>query len=75
MSWLVQSADLNPIELVWDEIDQIVRAKQPTNTAHVWQFIRKSWAKLSSVYLQSEVERMLRICEAMIVTKEGHFDE
>ena len=30
MSWTAQSADLNPIELVWDELDQ------PTSAAHLW---------------------------------------
>ena len=36
MSWVAQSAGLNPTELVWDEFDQKVRAKQPTNEAHLW---------------------------------------
>ena len=35
ISCLVQSADLNPIELVWDELGQKVRAKQPTSVAHL----------------------------------------
>ncbi len=75
MSWLVQSAILNPIELLWDELDRKVRAKQPTSAAHLWQLLQESWAELSSVYLQSLVERMLRICEAVIAAKGGHFDE
>ena len=64
MSWLAQSVDLNPIELVWDELDQKVRAKQPTSAAHFWQWLQKSWAELFSVNFQSLVEKMLRICEA-----------
>ena len=36
MGWPVQSADLNPIELVWDELGQKVRAKQPTNVTHLF---------------------------------------
>ena len=75
MSWLAQSMDLNPIELVRDELDQKVRAKQSTSASHLWQLSQESWAELSSVYLQSLVERMLRICEAVIATKEVHFDE
>ena len=35
MSWPMQSVDLNPIELVWDELEQKVRAKQPTSEAHL----------------------------------------
>ena len=37
MSWPVQSVDLNPIELVWDELDQKVRDKQPTSASHLRQ--------------------------------------
>ena len=51
MSWPVQSVNLNPIELVWDEFDQKVRAKQPTSVAHLWLLSQKSWVELSSVYL------------------------
>ena len=61
MSWLAQSADLNPIELVWDELGWKVRAKQPTSVAHLWQLLQKSWAEVFSVYSQSLVERIQRI--------------
>ena len=75
MSWPVQPTDLNPSELVWDELEQKVNAKQPTSVAYFWQLLEESWAELSSVYLQSLEERMPRICEAVIVAKGGHFDE
>ena len=51
MFWLAQSSDLNTIELVWDELDQKVRAKQPTSTAYFWLLLQENWAELSSVYL------------------------
>ena len=50
-SWRSQSAVLNPIELVWDEFDRKVRAKQPTSVAYLWQLLHESWKELSSVYL------------------------
>ena len=53
MSLPVQSADINPIELVWDEPDRKVKTKQHTSAAHLWQLLRESWVELSSVYLQS----------------------
>ena len=67
--WPAQSADLNPKELVCDELEQNVSAKQSTSTAHLWQLLLEIWAELSTVYLQSLVERMSRIFEAVIVTK------
>ena len=42
------------------------RVKQPTSADHLWQLLQDIWAELSSVYLQSLVERMLRIYEAVI---------
>ena len=48
--------------------------KQPTSATRLWQLLQESWAKLSSVN-QSSVKRMLRICEAVIAAKGGHFDE
>ena len=42
---------------------------------NLWQLLKKSWAELSSVYLQSLVERMPRVFEAVRATKGGHFDE
>ena len=69
MSWPAQSANLNPIELVWDQFERKLRAKQPTGTVLLWHLLQESWAGLSSVYLQSLMERMPRICEAVIAAK------
>jgi transposase len=40
MTWPTQSPDLNPIEIVWDELDKRVKEKQPTS-AHQdhWKII------------------------------------
>ena len=54
-------ADLNPIELMWNGLDQKVRTKQPISAAPLWQLLLEIWAEISSVYLQSLVERMQRI--------------
>ena len=50
--------DLNPIELVWDELDRKVKAKQPTSATHLWELLQQSWEELSEEYLISIVERM-----------------
>ena len=34
-----QSADLNPIEMVWDELDRRVKEKQATSAQHVWELL------------------------------------
>ena len=71
-SLMVQSVDL---KLMWDELDHKDSVKQLTSETHHWQLLQESWTELSSVYLQSLVERMPRICEAVIVAKGGYFVE
>ena len=75
MEWPAQSPDLNPIELVWDEMDRRVKAKQPTSATHLWELLQQTWEELSEEYLISIVERMPRVCSAVISAKGGYFDE
>lgn len=37
----------NPIELVWDELERRVKAKQPTSVIHLWEFLQQIWEELS----------------------------
>ena len=60
---------------MWDELDRKVRAKQSISATHLWQLLQESRAELSSVYLQSLMERMPKICEGINVDKCCHFDE
>ena len=40
MTWLPQSPDLNPIKMVWDELDHRVREKQPASAEHMWEVLQ-----------------------------------
>jgi hypothetical protein len=40
MTWSQQLPDLNPIEMVWDELDRRVKEKQPTSAQHMWGKMR-----------------------------------
>lgn len=75
MSWPPQSPDLNPIELLWDELDRQVRDLRPTNQKHLWDILKRCWDNLKSETLQKLVERLPRICAAIISAKGGHIDE
>ena len=44
MDWPPQSPDLNPIELLWEQIDRKVREKCPTSTSH-WELLQKAWGE------------------------------
>ena len=75
MIWPPQSPDLNPIELVWNELDRKVKAKQPTSAAHRWQLLQEAWQNISPDFLMKLINRMPRICEAVIKAKGGYFEE
>ena len=47
MSWPPQSPDLNPIEMVWDELDRRVKEKQPTSGQHMWELIQAGWKSIT----------------------------
>ena len=71
MEWPAQSPDLNPIELVWDELDRRVKAKQPTSATHLWELMQQCWEELSEQYLISIEERMPQVWSADIVAGRG----
>ena len=69
MTWLPQSPDLNPIEIVWDELDRRVKEKQ------VLSICGNSIKTVGKAFLMKLVERMPRVCNAVIKAKGGYFEE
>ena len=70
MTWPPRSPDLNPIEMVWDELDLRVKEKQPTSAQHMWELLQDCWESTPG-----EVERMPRLCKVLIKAKDGYFEE
>ena len=46
MIWPPQSADLNPIEMVWDELDCRVKEQQLTSAQHMWELLQECWKSI-----------------------------
>ena len=41
-----QSPDLNPIEMVWDELECRVKEKQPTTPQLMWELLQDCWKSI-----------------------------
>lgn len=74
-TWPAQFIDLNPIELVWDELDRRLKAQQPPSATHLWELLQQTWKELYEEYLLSIVERTPQVCSAVKSAKGGYFDE
>ena len=46
MTWPPQSADLKPIELVWDKLARRVKEKQQTSAQHMWEVLQDCWKSI-----------------------------
>ncbi|KAL6484675.1 hypothetical protein MHYP_G00067200 [Metynnis hypsauchen] len=54
MTWPPQSLDLNPIEMVWGELDRRVKAKGPTSAKHLWELLQDCWKTISDLLPQQK---------------------
>ena len=61
----------NPIEMVWDELDCRVKEKQPS-AQHI---CRNSFKTVGKAFQVKLVERMPRVCKAVINAKGGYLEE
>ena len=70
-----QSPDLNPIEMVWDELDHKVKESQPKSAQHTGECLQDCWKSIPGDYFMKLIERMPRVCKAVIKAKDGYFEE
>ena len=52
-----------------------VKAKGPTSTQHLWELLQDCWKTISGDYLMKLIERMPRVCKAVIKEKGSYFKE
>lgn len=75
MEWPAQSPDLNPIELLWEQLDRMVRKKCPSSQSNLWEGLLEAWGEISPDYLNKLTARMPKVCNAVIAANGGFFDE
>ena len=61
MTWPPQSPDLNPIVMVWDELDHRVKEKQPTSAQHMWELLQPEKAVIKAKGGYYEKPKILNI--------------
>lgn len=71
MVWPAQSPDLNPIELLWEELDRKIRLDCPTSSGDLWEKLQKAWSSLQQEQIDKLIYRMPRVVEAVIAAKGG----
>ena len=75
VEWPAQSPDLNPIELLWEQLDRMVRKKCPSSQSNLWEVLQEARGEISSDYLNKLTTRMPKDCKAVIAANGGFFDE
>lgn len=75
MVWPAQSLDVNPIELLWDELNRQVKQMRITSEISLWNCSKQVWNNLKVETLRKLVERMPRICAAIIEARGGYLNE
>ena len=66
MEWPAQSPDLNPIELLWEQLDRMVHRKCPSSQSNLWEVLQEVWGGISSDYLNKLKARMPKVCKAVM---------
>ncbi|CDQ85386.1 unnamed protein product [Oncorhynchus mykiss] len=75
MEWPEHSSDFNPMELLWEQLDRMVRKKCPSSQSNLWEVLQEAWGEISSDYLNKLTTRMPKVCMAVIAANGGFFDE
>jgi hypothetical protein len=70
MTWPPQSPDLNPIEMIWDELDRRVKE----SSQQVLSICGNSFKTVGKAFQVKLIEIMPRVCKAVIKAKGGYFE-
>jgi DDE superfamily endonuclease len=74
MDWPAQSPDMNPIENLWNLVDQRLRKreKKPANAEELWQMVQAEWNALDLKVIRSLYISMTSRVDALKKAKGGY---
>uniref|UniRef100_UPI00358EA5E1 voltage-dependent calcium channel subunit alpha-2/delta-3-like n=1 Tax=Myxine glutinosa TaxID=7769 RepID=UPI00358EA5E1 len=74
LPWPSRSPDLNPIEHLWDALDQRLRAhqQQPQNLRQLAQALQAEWVNIHQATIRDLIASMGRRCQSVLDSNGGH---
>lgn len=69
MKWPSQSPDLNPIEMLWIDVDKEIKRRKPKSKDQLFQVIQEAWDAIPESRCRKLVESMKRRCLEVIKNK------
>ena len=68
-SWFLtasKSPDLNPIEMIWNTLEQRVYAQNPETQNELEEFIKKEWDGISQEIINNTIDKMIKTIPKII---------
>ena len=72
LPWPSQSPDLNPIENLWDYVDNQIRHQTYSNLNELFNALEMAWRNIDITYIQKLIDSMPRRC-AEVVKQKGYY--
>lgn len=72
--WPAQSADLSPIENLWNDLKEKVMNRKPANIEDIWRFAEEEFYLLPSSYISNLYSSMPCRVKAVVRAKGGNTD-
>lgn len=69
MDWPSQSPDLNPIEHMWDVVENKLAGKRAKNAKEKFAQLEQAWREVSQETIDNLIDSMPRRCQAVIDAK------
>ncbi len=71
LEWPSQSLDLNPIEMLWHDLQQPIHARKPSNVPEFKQFCKEERAKIPPQWCERLIACYCKRLFAVVAAKGG----